>query len=47
MTNQFNPVVVPFDAKSDWTDPDMSVISPERPPAPEMDDAQFAMVFGP
>lgn len=47
MTQQFNPAVVPFDAKSDWPEPDMSVISPERPPAPEMNDAEFARVFGP
>lgn len=35
----FNPVV-------DWAKPDMSILCSERPPAPEMSDAEFEMVFG-
>jgi len=36
---------IPFDATSVWPDPDMTVIRPERPPAPEMTDQDFEKVF--
>ena len=29
-----------------WPDPDMSVIWPERPKAPEMSEGEFSTVFG-
>ncbi|MDF0603919.1 DUF3987 domain-containing protein, partial [Psychromarinibacter sp. C21-152] len=39
--------ILPFDAAAGWPDPDMTVIRPDRPPAPEMTDEDFQSVFGP
>lgn len=40
-----NPI--PFDAAAHWSEPDMSVLAPVRPPAPVMSDSDLAAVFGP
>jgi len=37
----------PFNPTADWPMPDMSVLAPERPPAPVMNDDDFSLVFGP
>jgi hypothetical protein len=42
-----DPAIVPFDANAQWPEPDMTVLRPDRPNAPEMTDAEFAKVFGP
>jgi hypothetical protein len=39
--------VMPFCPAGDWANPDMSIIRPERPPAPEMLVHEFDDVFGP
>ncbi|UTS79768.1 YfjI family protein [Phaeobacter piscinae] len=39
--------IVPFDAKADWPEPDMTIGQPVRPPAPIMGGYEFAQVFGP
>jgi len=39
--------IIPFDTEAQWPDPDMAVIRPERPPAPEMTTEEFSLVFGP
>ncbi len=38
--------VHPFDPTTNWPDPDMCVIKPERSPAPVMTDEDFATTFG-
>lgn len=38
--------IIPFDTVAQWPDPDMAVIRPERPPAPEMTPQEFSLVFG-
>ena len=38
--------VHPFDPTTNWPEPDMSVVKPERPPAPAMTDEDFATTFG-
>ena len=40
------PEPIQFNPASVWPDPDMTVIRPERPPAPEMTDQEFVAVFG-
>lgn len=46
--NAFNPSPqpIPFDPVAIWPEPDMTVIRPERPDAPEMSDDDFVTVFG-
>lgn len=39
--------IVPFDPSEQWPEPDMSIGEPSCPPAPQMNDADFAHVFGP
>ena len=46
MNLSINPAIVPFDAEAQWPEPDLSVLRPDRPTAPEMTDTEFAMVFG-
>jgi len=38
--------ILPFDNEGQWPDPDMAVIRPERPPAPETTKKEFSVVFG-
>lgn len=40
------PTPTQYDPTTNWPDPDMTVIKPERLPAPEMTNAEFATVFG-
>ncbi|MEO0894212.1 MAG: YfjI family protein [Pseudomonadota bacterium] len=49
MTDVFNPSpsVVPFDPTGQWPSPDLTLLQPQRPPAPIMSDGDFDMVFGP
>lgn len=42
-----NVTILPYDAKADWPDPDMTIGQPARPPAPVMTEDQFSQVFGP
>lgn len=37
---------IPFDPARIWPEPDMTIIHPERPPAPEMTHQEFKQVFG-
>lgn len=38
---------VPYVPGEGWPDPDMTLIRPERPPAPMLSDEDFAEIFGP
>lgn len=38
---------IPFKAGKDWPAPDMTLLRPERPPAPSMSPDDFSFVFGP
>ena len=40
------PEPIQFNPASAWPDPDMTVIRPERPPAPEMTSQEFETVYG-
>ncbi len=39
--------ITPFNPLADWSEPDTSIIRPDRPPAPVMADQEFDTVFGP
>ena len=47
MNKIINPEIIPFDPTAQWPEPDMTVVNPERPPAPVMTPDELRQVFGP
>lgn len=41
------PEPIPFRGSASWPEPDMSLIKPERPPAPVLSEDDFDRVYGP
>lgn len=46
-TDMKRPEPVPFEPRTAWPAPDMSIARPPRPPAPVMSSDEFSLVFGP